>query len=78
MERVMVKKRLKSAVKIRKGRGYSLAELREVDHDGFKAMEKGTAVVKYRRTKHEENIRSFSSTFKEKLAPPLKKSKFSA
>jgi len=41
MERAIVKKRLKGAVKIRKGRGYSLAELREVGLDGFKAMEKG-------------------------------------
>ncbi len=56
MERPVVKRRLKGVNRVRKGRGYSLGELREVGLDGFKALEKGISFDRFRKTKHEENV----------------------
>ena len=61
MERAIVKRRLKGVNKIREGRGYSLAELQEVGLDGFKAVKKGIPFDKFRKTKHEENVKKLRS-----------------
>jgi len=66
MERAIVKRHLKGVIKIREGRGYSFAELREVGLDGFRAVEKGIPFDEYRRTKHEENVQKLSSILKQK------------
>ena len=66
MEKAIVKRRLKGVIRVREGRGYSLAELREVGLDGFRAAQKGVTIDKFRRTKHEENVKKLSSAFKQK------------
>ena len=65
MERAIVKRRLKGALEVREGKGYSLAELRAVGLDGFKAVEKGVLFDRRRRTKHDENVQKLCSIFKE-------------
>lgn len=57
MERATVKRHLKGVIKVREGRGYSLAELREVSLDYFKALQKNIPVDRFRNSKHEENVR---------------------
>lgn len=66
MEKAIAKRQVKGTVKVREARGYSLAELREVGLDRFKAMEKGVQVDKLRRTKHDENVKKLSSALKGK------------
>lgn len=61
-----MKRRLKGVNKTREGRGYSLAELREVGLDGFDAVRKGIPFDKFRKTKHEENVQRLSSIIKQK------------
>ena len=51
-----MKRRLKGVIRVREGRGYSLAELREVGLDLFKAVQKGVPIDRFRRTKYEEKI----------------------
>ncbi len=60
----MVKRRLKGIIKIREGRGYSLAELREVGLDYFKALQKNIPVDRFRDSKHEENVRRLEVSIK--------------
>ena len=64
MERAVVKRRLRGVAKVREGRGYSLAELREVGLDGFAALKRGIPFDKFRKTKHEENVKKLSSSLK--------------
>jgi ribosomal protein L13E len=66
MEKAIAKRLVRGTVKVREARGYSLAELREVGLDRFKAMESGIQVDKLRRTKHDENVKKLSSTLKGK------------
>lgn len=60
----MVKRHLRGVTRSREGRGYSLAELREVGLDGFVAVKRGIPVDKFRKTKHEENVKKLSSILK--------------
>tara|TARA_Y100000815_G_C12961663_1_gene356898 strand:- start:269 stop:481 length:213 start_codon:yes stop_codon:yes gene_type:complete len=60
MERTTVKRYFKGVNKVREGRGYSLVELREVDLDRFKAIRQGIPFDKFRKTKHEENIKKLN------------------
>jgi ribosomal protein L13E len=66
MEMAIAKRRLKGVNKVREGRGYSLAELREVGLDGFEAVKKGIPFDKFRKTKHEENVKKLSSIVRQK------------
>lgn len=66
MERTIAKRRLKGVTRTREGRGYSLAELREVGIDGYRAVKDGIPFDKFRRTKHEENIQKLRSIIKQK------------
>lgn len=66
MEKAIVKRRLKGVSKVREGRGYSLAELREVGLDGFEAVKKGIPFDKFRKTKHEENVNRLRSVIGQK------------
>jgi len=68
MERAIVKRRLKGVIKVREGRGYSLAELQEVGLDYFKAIQKNIPVDRFRNSKHEENVERLRGTFKESKA----------
>ena len=60
MERTTIKRRFKGVNKVREGRGYSLAELREVDLDRFKAIRQGIPFDQFRKTKHEENVKKLN------------------
>lgn len=60
----MVKRHLKGIIKTREGRGYSLAELREVGLDYFKALRKNIPVDRFRNSKHEENVRRLEAFLK--------------
>ncbi|MEE8133059.1 MAG: ribosomal protein L13e [Nitrososphaerales archaeon] len=66
MERAIVKKPPKGVNKVREGRGFSLAELRQVGLDGSKAVKKGVPFDKFRKTKHEENVKKLNSIFGQK------------
>ena len=61
MERPVVKRRLRDMYMVREGRGYSLVELREVELDASKAIKRGIPFDKFRKTKHEENVKSLNS-----------------
>jgi ribosomal protein L13E len=64
MERAVVKRHLRGVAKTREGRGYSLAELGEVGLDGFTALKRDIPFDKFRKTKHEENVKKLSSILK--------------
>jgi ribosomal protein L13E len=49
---------------VRKGRGYSLAELKEADLDLRSARNDGVSVDVWRRTKHQENVEQLRSIAK--------------
>ncbi|MFQ5940884.1 MAG: ribosomal protein L13e [Nitrososphaerales archaeon] len=61
MERAVVKRRLKGVTKVREGRGYSLRELKEVGLDNFKAVKMDIPLDKFRKTKHQENVKKLGS-----------------
>ncbi len=64
MQRPVVKSHTKGVRKPREGKGYSLAELREVGLDGFRALEKGIPFDKFRKTKHEQNVQLLEEALK--------------
>ena len=59
-----MKRHLKGVIKVREGRGYSLAELREIGLDYFKALQKNIPVDRFRDSKHEENVRRLEAFLK--------------
>ncbi len=61
MERPLVRRRVRDMRMVREGRGYSLPELREVELDGSKALRRGIPFDKFRKTKHEDNIKKLNS-----------------
>lgn len=66
MERATVVSSSSNVSKVREGRGYSLAELREVGLDGFEAVRRGIPYDKSRTTKHDENVKRLSEMLKKK------------
>ncbi len=65
MKKAVAKRKTRGVIKVREGRGYSLAELKEVGFDGFRAVQKGIPFDKFRGTKHEENVEQLRTIFKE-------------
>jgi large subunit ribosomal protein L13e len=55
--KALVARRIQGVVRFRRGRGFSLSELRECGLTVSEAREKGLEVDELRRTKHEENIK---------------------
>ena len=58
MTEAIVAKRIRGVVRFRKGRGFSLSELKECGLTVSEAKKKGLRVDELRRTKHEENIKA--------------------
>lgn len=65
MEKAVVKRQTRGVIKVREGRGYSPAELKEVGLDGFRAAQKGIPFDKFRRTKYEKNVEQLRAILKE-------------
>ncbi|MFQ5970054.1 MAG: ribosomal protein L13e [Nitrososphaerales archaeon] len=65
MKKAIVKRKTGGMIRVREGRGYSLAELKEVGLDGFRAMHKGIPVDKFRCTNYQENVEQLSVILKE-------------
>ena len=66
MQRPVVSRKVRGAMKSREGRGYSLSELHEVGLDGFEAIRRGILFDKLRGTKHEENVQKLKAILAEK------------
>ena len=54
----LVARRIRGVVRFRRGRGFSLSELRECGLTVSEARKKGLEVDELRRTKHEENLKA--------------------
>jgi len=65
MKKAVVKRQTEGAIKVREGRGYSLAKMKEASFDGFSAQQKGIPFDKFRRTKHDENVEQLRAILKE-------------
>jgi large subunit ribosomal protein L13e len=65
---------VKSGFYIRKGRGYSLEELKEAGIDPRVARKSGVPVDVWRQTKHPENVEQLKSSMKT-TEPKAKKGK---
>jgi large subunit ribosomal protein L13e len=66
---------IRSGYRIRKGRGYSLGELKEAGIDLRVARKNGVPVDMWRQTKHPENVEHLKSAMKATEPRKAKKSR---
>ena len=75
MAEALVARRIRGVVSVRRGRGFSLGELKECGLAVFEARKKGLRFDELRRTKHDENIKALKTWLESQLKPKLEESK---
>ncbi len=71
MTDAIVAKKIRGAMSFRRGRGFSLSELKECGLTVLDARKKGLRVDELRRTKHEENIKALKAWLESQPKPKL-------